>query len=89
MGNFAEDKQKARKKFAEDKQKARKKFAKDKQESRKNFAAGKRAKRNIFSLEKKFNRISEDLKRTRKIIYGRAIGGPVGYSQRWKTGRKG
>ena len=63
--------------FAKDKQEARKKFAAGKKEARKNFAAGKKAKRNIFSLEKRVNRISEDLKRTRKIIYGKASGGSI------------
>ena len=63
--------------FAKDKQKAREKFAKDKQKARKNFAAGKRAQRNIFSLEKKVNRISEDLKRTRRMLYRKASGGSI------------
>ena len=66
MGNFAEKKKKARKKFSE-----------DKKEARKNFAAGKKAKRNIFSLEKRVNRISEDVKRTRRMLYGKASGGSI------------
>ena len=66
MGNFAEKKQKARKKFAE-----------DKQEARKSFTKGKKATRNIFSLVKRVNRLSEDIKAIRKTRYGRAGGGLI------------